>query len=117
MFDYANAQLLGRATDDAKFLESEGRIIKATFTIACNIPIQKADGKTSKSIFRKIMALGGFAIYLYDCQKEDSLKGRLINVVGVMDDERVSNDEYCPVVRVAPGAGCIKVMDRRTKYE
>lgn len=123
MFDYALVQLLGRATSDASFAKSDdGRITKATFTMACNIPIQRNDEKITKTVFRRIMVLGSYAKYVFNCQEEDGLKGRLINVVGVMDDERYIDEkngaeQYREVARIAPGGGFIKVMDRPATYD
>lgn len=123
MFDYALVQLLGRATSDASFSKSDdGRITKAIFTMACNIPIQRNDEKVTKTVFRRVMVLGSYAKYVFNCQEEDGLKGRLINVVGVMDDERYIDEkngaeQYREVARIAPGSGFIKVMDRPATYD
>jgi len=116
MYDYAQVQLLGRATDNAS-LHGEDKITKATFTLALNIPIRRAGQTESRTIYRRIMVLGHFANYVESCQKDGGLKGRLINVLGVMDDERLRDEDdelyYEEVTRVAPGAGSIKIMDRR----
>lgn len=120
MFDYATVHLLGRATGEASFVKSEdGRVIKATFTLACNVPIQRNDEKITKTIYRRIMVIGSYAHYVARCQEEDGLKGRLINVVGIMDDEKYhenGEDRYREVTRVSP-SGFIKIMDRRIKHD
>lgn len=119
MYDYAQVQLLGRATEDAVF-SGDDKSIKATFTLALNVPIRRNGKIESKTIYRKIMVLGGFVNYVSRCQEEDGLKGRLINILGFMDDERIIEDDevfYEEIIRIAPGAGVIKVMDRRTKNE
>ena len=116
MFDYANAQLLGRAVGDAHLvnIDDPDRVSKATFTLALNIPIRRGDKTETKTIFRRVMALGSFANYVASCQEGDgTLKGRLIVVVGVMDDEKCGEDDFREVIRVAPGGGSIKIMDRR----
>jgi len=120
MFDYATVHALGRATNDATFSRSEdGRIVKAVFTIACNIPIQRNDEKITKTIYRRVMVIGSYATYVQKCQDEDGIKGRLINVVGIMDDEKYyedGQDQYREVIRVSP-SGFIKIMDRRTRRD
>lgn len=120
MFDYAMVHMLGRATGDATFSRSDdGRIVKAVFTIACNIPIQRNDEKITKTIYRQIMVIGSYANYVSQCQDDDGLKGRLINVVGIMDDEKYTEngvDQYRQVTRVAP-SGFIKIMDRRVRHD
>jgi hypothetical protein len=108
MYDYAQSQLLGRATADAHFdTDRDGRVIKAVFMIALNTPVRRGNRMTSRTIYRRIMVLGSFADYVLNCQEEDGLRGRLINVIGVMDDEHVptdeEDDEYYEVTRVAPG--------------
>lgn len=115
MFDYAMVHILGRATSDAVFSKADGRIVKAVFTIACNIPIQRNDEKITKTIYRTVMVIGSYANYVSKCQDEDGLKGRLINVVGIMDDEKY-DDKYREVTRVAP-SGFIKIMDRRSRHD
>lgn len=120
MFDYATVHMLGRATGEAVFSKADdGRLVKAVFTIACNVPIQRNDEKITKTIYRRVMVIGAHANYVYKCQEEDGLKGRLINVVGIMDDEKYSEDgedRYREVTRVSP-SGFIKIMDRRTKHD
>lgn len=120
MFDYAMVHMLGRATSEAAFSRAEdGRIVKAVFTIACNVPIQRNDEKITKTIYRTVMVIGSYANYVSKCQEEDGLKGRLINVVGIMDDERYVEsgvDKYREVTRVAP-SGFIKIMDRRVRHD
>jgi len=122
MYDYAQVQLLGRATADAEVgnLDEEGRPGKATLTLALNIPIRRGNQIQTKTLYRRIMVLGSFASYVSKCQEDGGLKGRLVNVLGVMDDERYYDDGdecYRDIVRVAPGAGQIKVMDRRTRND
>jgi len=122
MYDYAQVQLLGRATSDADFdsFDDEGRPSKATFTLALNIPVRRAQQLQTKTVYRRIMVLGSFASYIQTCQEDDGLKGRLINALGVMDDERYQEDNdtyFREVVRIAPGAGVIKVMDRRSRND
>lgn len=115
MFDYAQVQLLGRATKDAELhhIHDEEHVARATFTVACNIPTRRRGEVVKTTIYRRVMALGSFANYVADCQQNGGLKGRLINVVGVMADERVGDEEYIEITRVAPGSGAIKIMDRR----
>lgn len=122
MYDYAQVQLLGRATSEATLgsLDDEGRPGKVTFTLALNIPIRRSQEIQTKTVYRRIMVLGSFASYVAKCQEEDGLKGRLVNVLGVMDDERYhEGTDVCfrEVIRVAPGAGSIKIMDRRTRHD
>lgn len=123
MYDYAQVQLLGRATSDATLgnLDEEGRVGKAVFTLALNIPIKRGTQLNTKTLYRRVMVLGAFANYVAQCQDDGGLKGRLINVLGVMDDERYLDDsgveQYREVTRVAPGAGSIKVMDRRVRND
>jgi single-stranded DNA-binding protein len=123
MFDYALVQLLGRATSDATFSQTDdGRITKAVFTMACNVPIQRNDEKITKTVFRRVMVLGSYAKYVFNCQEKDGLKGRLINVVGIMDDEKyrdetTGEDKYREVARIAPVSGFIKIMDRPLMYD
>lgn len=120
MFDYATVHLLGRATGDASFSRTDdGRVVKAVFTLACNVPIQRNDEKITKTIYRRIMVVGSYANYVLKCQDEDGLKGRLINVVGIMDDEKYNEDgqdRYREVTRVSP-SGFIKIMDRRNRHD
>lgn len=120
MYDYAQVQLLGRSTSESVLsnVDEDGRVGKATFTVALNIPIRRGNQVTTKTLYRRVMALGSFASYVANCQDEDGLKGRLIVLVGVMDDERYTDGSdvaYREIVRVAPGAGSIKIMDRRTR--
>ena len=117
MFDYAQVQLLGRATSDAHLsnIDDQDRTSKATFSIACNIPIRRGSEILTRTIFRRIMVLGSYANYVASCQDSGGLKGRLINIVGCMDDERYEDDDSREVTRVAPGAGFIKIMDRRNQ--
>src|SRR5689334_3841074 len=120
MFDYATVHMLGRAIGDATFSTSDdGRIVKAVFVIACNVPIQRNDEKITKTIYRRIMVIGAHGSYVFKCQEEDGLKGRLINVVGIMDDEKYNEDgqdKYREVTRVSP-SGFIKIMDRRVRHD
>jgi single-stranded DNA-binding protein len=120
MFDYATVHMLGRATGEAAFSRSEdGRIVKAVFTIACNVPIQRNNEKIAKTIYRTVMVIGSYANYVSKCQEEDGLKGRLISVVGIMDDEKYTEngvDRYREVTRVSP-SGFIKIMDRRVRHD
>jgi len=113
MFDYAQSQLLGRAAADAEIsTDEDGRVFKAVFVLACNIPFRRGGQTETRTVFRRVMALGSFAHYVSKCQNEDGLSGRLINVIGTMDDER-HGDIDREITRVAPGAGSIKIMDRR----
>ncbi len=114
MYDYAKVILLGRATSDAQLfnIDSDDRVSKAIFTLAVNTAVKRGDRMETRTIFRRIMVLGSFANYVADCQI-DGLQGRLINIIGVMDDEGRDGRE---IVKVAPGGeGFIKIMDRRTK--
>jgi len=120
MYDYAQAQLLGRATADAIISYGEdGNATKAVFSLALNIPIRRGGKIETRTLFRRVMVLGTFATYVAQCQEEDGLRARLVNVIGTMDDERISDEDgnasYREVIRVAPGAGCIKIMDRRSQ--
>lgn len=122
MYDYAQAQLLGRATSDATISYGEdGSVNKAVFSLALNIPIRRGGKVESRTLFRRVMVLGTFATYVAQCQEEDGLRSRLVNVVGTMDDERTLNEDgtaaYREVIRVAPGAGCIKIIDRRSQSD
>lgn len=122
MYDYAQVQLLGRATSNAEFgsFDEDDRPGKATFTLALNIPVKRSQQIQTKTVYRRVMVLGAFAGYVQSCQEEDGLKGRLINVLGVMDDERYYDDgieSFREVTRVAPGAGVIKIMDRRSRND
>jgi|GEM_PF-4036033 len=122
MYDYANVQLMGRATSDAELgkVDEEGRVSKAVFTLALNIPIRRGNQTTSRTLYRRVMALGSFANYVSSCQEDGGLKGRLINVLGVMDDEHCTDEDeeyFQDIVRVAPGAGFIKIMDRRARND
>jgi len=120
MFDYATVHMLGRATSDAVYSTAEdGRIVKAVFTIACNVPIQRNNERVTKTIYRVVMVIGPYANYVNKCQDEAGLKGRLINVVGIMDDEKYienGEDRYREVTRVSP-SGFIKIMDRRSRHD
>lgn len=122
MYDYANVQLMGRSTSDAELenVDAEGRVSKAIFTLALNIPVRRGNQTTTRTLYRRVMALGSFANYVSQCQNDGGLKGRLINVLGVMDDEHYiedGEDLYQDIVRVAPGAGFIKIMDRRARHD
>lgn len=123
MYDYANVQLMGRATSDAELgkIDDEGRVSKAIFTLALNIPIRRGNQTTSRTLYRRVMALGSFANYVAGCQADGGLKGRLINVIGVMDDEHCidedSEEYFQDIVRTASGAGFIKIMDRRARND
>lgn len=124
MFDFAQVQMMGRATSDAYFynLDNEERTSRAIFTIACNLSFSgKGRQSEVRSIFRRIVVLGSFANYLYKCQEADpeGLKGRLIILTGVMDNEinrdiELDNDEQQEIILVSRSShGCIKVIDRR----
>ena len=114
MYDFANAQLMGRATSDAQLfnIESAEKTSKATFTLACNIAVQRRTGKDTYTIYRRIMVLGPFANYVASCQDQDGLQGRLCVLNGTMDNESFSNDNE--VIRVSSPCGSIKIMDRRS---
>jgi len=84
MVDFAQVQIMGRATMDAHLfnIDDPAKVSRAIFTVACNIPVKQTESITqTKSIFRRVIAWGRFANYVADCQKSDGLKGRLI-VVG-----------------------------------
>lgn len=122
MYDYANIQLLGRATSDAELgnVDEEGRVSKAVFTLALNTPVRRGNQTTTRTLYRRVMALGSFASYVAACQEDGGLKGRLINVIGVMDDEHYTEEGeefYRDIARAAPGAGFIKIMDRRARND
>jgi hypothetical protein len=114
---------MGRATSDAELgkVDDEGRVSKAVFTLALNIPIRRGNQTTSRTLYRRVMALGSFANYVAGCQTDGGLKGRLINVIGVMDDEHCTDEDgeeyFQDIVRTAPGAGFIKIMDRRARND
>jgi len=125
MYDYARVQLMGRATGDAKFynLEDADRTSRAIFTIACNIGYRKSKDIEVRSIFRKVVALGSFAHYIARCQDEGGLRGRLINVLGSLDNEinreaGVDESEQREIILVTQSAdGFIKIMDRPHDYD
>lgn len=116
MYDYAQAQLLGRATDEAelRYINNSDHTSFAKFTLACNIGVRRRGRLEKETVFRTVVALGPFANYVADCQKS-KLTGRLINVIGVLADVRIEDDEYEEIVRVAPNEGIIKIMDRRVR--
>lgn len=122
MHDYAQVQLLGRVTTAPEFgsRNEQGKLSNAVITLALNIPIQRGGETHTKTIFRRVMTLGSFAGYVESCHNQDlqGLKGRLVVVTGVMDDEKYIEDGetyYQDVIRVAPGAGTIKIVDRRSQ--
>ena len=124
MYDYARVQLMGRATGDASFYNLEtDRTSRAIFTIACNIGYKKANEIEVRSIFRKVVVLGSFAHYLARCQDEGGLRGRLINILGTLDNEinrasGVDENEQREIILVTPSAdGFIKIMDRPHDYD
>jgi len=125
MYDYARVQIMGRATGDAKFynLEDTSRTSRAIFTVACNIGYKKSNDIEVRSIFRKVVALGSFANYIFKCQEEDGLQGRLINILGTMDNEinresEVDGNEQREIILVTRSAdGFIKIMDRPHDYD
>jgi len=116
---------MGRATGDAKFynLEDTERTSRAIFTVACNIGFKKSRDTEVRSIFRKVVVLGSFANYIARCQEEDGLKGRLINILGTMDNEinrepGVDENEQREIILVTQSAGgFIKIMDRPYDYD
>jgi hypothetical protein len=114
MYDYAQAQLLGRATEDAELenINDPDKVSIATFTLACNIGYRRRGKLEKETVFRTIVAIGSFANYVADCQKT-GLTGRLINIIGQMADIKVEDNIYEEIVRVAPGQGIIKIMDKR----
>lgn len=114
MHDYADVHMLGRATQDATFHTHPTATLpyKATFSIACNVPVRTGGQLISRTVYRRIMVLSPFAQYLLQCQEEDGLKGRLIVLRGVMDNE-ISSEEHHEVIRVGQPDGSIKVIDRR----
>lgn len=114
MYDYASVHLVGRATDDAILnnVDSDEYSSIAIFTLAMNLPVRKDDEVETYTIFRRILAIGPFARYIAKIQESDTLKGRLIDVVGIMDDDFKTKKE---IVRVAPPLGYLKIMDRRVK--
>lgn len=114
MYDYAQVQLLGRAANEAELwhIDTTDKTSCARFTIVCNIGVRRHGRVQKETIFRTVLALGPFAKYVADCQ-QSGLKGRLINVIGVMADTQIDRDEYEEIIRVAPGEGIIKIMDRR----
>jgi hypothetical protein len=125
MYDYARVQLMGRATGDAKFynLDDPDRTSRAIFTIACNIGYRKSNDIEVRSIFRKVVALGSFANYIARCQDEGGFRGRLINILGTLDNEinrepGVDESEQREIILVAQSAdGFIKIMDRPHDYD
>lgn len=116
MYDYAQAQLLGRVAGEAELenIDNPDRTSCARFTIACNIGVRRQGKLQKETVFRTILALGPFANYVADYQAT-GLKGRLVNIIGVMADTRVGEDEYEEIIRVAPGEGIIKIMDKRVR--
>lgn len=115
MFDFANVTMMGRATDDAILIniDNEEKISKANLTIACNISIRKTNDIRSYTIYRKIIVLGSFANYIAKCQDQDGIKGRLIVLTGIMDNEFNDQANCQEIIRVSPPCGSIKIMDRR----
>ena len=116
MYDYAQAQLLGRVASEAELehIINPERTSCARFTIACNIGVRRQGRLQKETVFRTILALGPFANYVSDCQST-GLTGRLVNIIGVMADTKIDDDEYEEIIRVAPGEGIIKIMDKRVR--
>jgi single-stranded DNA-binding protein len=113
MYDYASVQLLGRATSDATFfnLDEPDKTSRAIFTLALNLSYRRGGERTVRTIYRKVVAIGSLATYVHKCQEEGGLRGRLINVIGRMDDENQTQEQ---IVLVSPSvSGFVKVFDRR----
>lgn len=117
MYDFAHVHLLGRSIEDAYFSSNEeGKISKAIFTVACNIPFKRKEEIEVRTIYRKILVLGSLAKYVKDCQTDDGLKGRLISLAGMMDNELGGDQEDVILVKHSDG-GFLKIMDRRRNDE
>jgi hypothetical protein len=119
MYDYAHVHLLGRAIDDAEFVNnSDNKISKATFTVACNISFKRREGVQVRTIYRKVLVLGSLAKYVQDCQEgdEDGLRGRLISLAGMMDNALSEDREDVILINYVDG-GFLKIMDRRISDE
>lgn len=115
MYDYAHVHLLGRVIENAQIvLNDEGKPSKAFLTIVCNISFKRKDELDIRTIYRKVLVLGSLAKYVKDCQSGDSegLKGRLVHVVGMMDNELGGDRQEIILVSHADG-GFLKIIDRR----
>jgi hypothetical protein len=115
MADYAHCFKQGRVADEPLFfnIDDYNRTSKAVFVLAINYDTGKRDeeGKRKfRTIFRRIVCWGSNAEYVYRCNEEDTLKGRLVNVAGRDDDEMVSG-ERIQVTR----AEILTVMDRKRR--
>jgi single-stranded DNA-binding protein len=122
MVDFASVNIMGRATSDAILhnIDDESKISRAIFTVACNLPVKQTDAKTeTKPVYRRVVAWGRFANYVADCQKTDGLKGRLLVIVGTMDDDVATGADgkkvEREVVRIGHPHGNLTIMDRRTR--
>jgi single-stranded DNA-binding protein len=122
MVDFASVNIMGRATSEATLynIDDESKVSRAIFTVACNLPVKQTETKMeTKPVYRRVVTWGRFANYIADCQKTDGLKGRLLVVVGTMDDDVTTdvdgNKVEREVVRVGHPHGNLTVMDRRTR--
>ena len=116
--DYALAQMQGRCTCDPVFsnIDNPDKTSKAVLDIAVNFFTGKyykggdRDGqKKFRTLYRRIVCWGPNADYVFSCNEEDSVIGRLLNVVGRADDEVYGERERREVLR----ADIITIMDRK----
>lgn len=122
MVDFAQVYMMGRATSDAILysIDDPGKVSRATFTVACNVPIRQNEKITeTKPVYRRVVVWGRFANYVSDCQKTDGLKGRLIVMLGTMDDDIQTDSDgkkvEREVIRVGSPQGNLTIMDRRRR--
>lgn len=115
--DYAQVQILGRATSDAKLynIDNPEKLARAVFNIAINLPIRENGVRVYKAIFRTIVARGSQAKYIADKQSEGGLKGRLINILGSLDTEIYTNIDNIEVSKDVIKAERLVIMDRKIK--
>jgi len=115
--DYAQVQILGRATSDAKLynIDNPEKLARAVFNIAINLPIRENGVRVYKAIFRTIVARGSQAKYIADKQSEGGLKGRLINILGSLDTETYTNIDNIEVSKDVIKAERLVIMDRKIK--
>ncbi len=115
--DYAQVQILGRATSDAKLynIDNPEKLARAVFNIAINLPTKEDGVKTYKAIFRTVVARGSQAKYIALKQEQDGLKGRLINILGSLDTETYTTIDEVTVNKDVIKAERLIIMDRKVK--
>lgn len=120
--DYAHGQMMGRCTSDPTFsnIDSPERTSKAVLDIAVNFFTGKyykggdRDGqKKFRTVYRRIVCWGPNADYVFACHEDDSVVGRLLNVVGRADDEVYPDGTRREVLR----ADIITIMDRKREEQ